>query len=53
MEFLKRPEAEEQMYEEMHRQADGADSDEDAIIDSLEQGLRPADPLDALLNDLI
>jgi hypothetical protein len=41
------------MYDEMHRQADGADSDEDAIIDALQQNLKPQDPLDALLNDLI
>jgi len=42
------------MYDEMHRQADGCDSDEDAIIDSLQQNLKkPADPLDELLNDLI
>lgn len=33
VQFLKRPEAEEQMYDEMHRQADGGESDEDAIID--------------------
>ena len=47
--FLKRPQQEEQMYEDMHRMADAGgddESDEDTIINSLEQNMvqQGADP---------